>query len=101
MFHFIRSVGFVSVLSVVMIGGMSMPAMSAGPGPADGYDLHVQAPHLMANGEIGGPFHHYCKEIPAKKVFQIFRQRAAHPNCSAVARQSAKKVRKPRNARCI
>ena len=31
----------------------------------------------------------------------IFRQRVTYPNCSAVARQSAKKVRSPRNARWI
>ena len=85
MFHFIRSVGFVSVAIVVMIGGMSVPAISAGPGPADGYELHVQAPHLMANGEIGGPFHHYCKEIPAKKIFQCLLFETTDANAPLVA----------------
>jgi hypothetical protein len=34
--------------------------------PAVGYDIHVQAPHMMADGTPGGPFHHYCKGISAK-----------------------------------
>ena len=28
--------------------------------PAQGYDVHVLAPHLV-NGKIMGPYHHYCK----------------------------------------
>jgi hypothetical protein len=59
-----------SVLTLLVMGGMTTQAMSSGNGPADGYDLHVQAPHLMEDGTIGGPFHHYCKEIPDKKIFQ-------------------------------
>ena len=30
--------------------------------PLDGYTIHVSAPHVM-NGEVVGPFHHYCKPI--------------------------------------
>lgn len=58
-----------SVLTLLVMGGMTTLAMSSGNGPVDGYDLHIQAPHLMEDGTIGGPFHHYCKEIPAKKIF--------------------------------
>ena len=38
--------------SVVMIACMSASAMSLGPGPADGYDLHVYAPHFITDGEV-------------------------------------------------
>lgn len=42
-------------------------AMSAEPtSPAVGYEIHVQAPHMMADGTLGGPFHHYCKGISDK-----------------------------------
>ena len=53
----------------------SMPAPKAAPaapsmknsmGPAQGYDIHVQAPHLMHDGTVGGPFHHFCKGISDK-----------------------------------
>ena len=30
--------------------------------PADGYTIHVTAPHLV-NGREMGPYHHYCKVI--------------------------------------
>jgi len=40
----------------------SSPTMGGGS-PAHGYDIHIQAPHMMADGTTGGPFHHYCKGI--------------------------------------
>ena len=30
--------------------------------PADGYTVHVTAPHLV-DGHVMGPFHHYCKVV--------------------------------------
>ena len=32
------------------------------PNPLSGYTIHVSAPHMM-DGEVVGPFHHYCKPI--------------------------------------
>ena len=40
------------VLGVVSIGVAPTSALSASP--ADGYDIHVQAPHMMADGQLGG-----------------------------------------------
>jgi len=58
-----------SIKSVLPVGAslalafmlFATPALA--DGPADGYDIHVQAPHMMADGSVGGPFHHYCKGI--------------------------------------
>ncbi len=63
MLRSMRSMSFIVLLSVFCIGLTVTPAMSEGNGPADGFGLHVQAPHMMADGQIGGPFHHYCKGI--------------------------------------
>ena len=63
MLRSMRSMSFIVLLSVFCIGLTVTPAMSEGNGPADGFGLHVQAPHMMANGQIGGPYHHYCKGI--------------------------------------
>ena len=41
----------------------------AAPSPAAGYDVHVTAPHVV-NGEVMGPFHHYCKAISPEPVIQ-------------------------------
>lgn len=57
----INKILMMAMLSLVGFGFLATPAMSAGP--ADGYDIHVQAPHMMADGTVGGPFHHYCKGI--------------------------------------
>ena len=62
MFGSIRSMSFILLLSVCFVGIMITPAMSNGS-PADGFGLHVQAPHMMPDGQPGGPFHHYCKGI--------------------------------------
>lgn len=37
-------------------------APSAPPTPAQGFTVHVTAPHRV-NGHVMGPFHHYCKVI--------------------------------------
>ena len=55
----LRSVFIVGVLSFAVLGFMVTPAISGGP--TDGFDIHVQAPHMMADGTVGGPYHHYCK----------------------------------------
>ena len=56
-------------LSLIMIS-MTAACATAGdkmaekapPSPLDGYTIHVSAPHVM-DGEVIGPFHHYCKPI--------------------------------------
>jgi hypothetical protein len=62
----IQSFAFVGLLSLITVSFMATPAMSASLGPAHGYDIHVQAPHVMEDGTVGGPFHHYCKGISDK-----------------------------------
>ena len=81
----IRSLMGIGACSVLVLGSMTTPAMSGEKGPADGYDLHVQAPHLMADGEVGGPFHHYCKELPDKKIFQCLLFETTDANAPLVA----------------
>ena len=33
------------------------------PTPAQGYTIHVMAPHKFEDGSVHGPYHHYCKPI--------------------------------------
>ena len=66
--HILRSMFMVSVLSFAVLGFMVTPAISGGP--TDGFDIHVQAPHMMADGTVGGPFHHYCKGIQNGEILQ-------------------------------
>ena len=45
------------------------PVATATASPADGFDIHVMAPHVV-NGEVMGPYHHYCKVISPEPVIQ-------------------------------
>ncbi len=44
-------------------------APSSSPTPADGYSIHVLAPHVV-EGKVSCPFHHYCKVISPEPVIQ-------------------------------
>jgi hypothetical protein len=81
--HSIRSVIFVGALSLLTMGAMPTTAMSEG-GPAQGYDIHVQAPHMMPDGTPGGPFHHYCKGIN-DKILQCLLFETTEANAPLVA----------------
>ena len=37
--------------------------------PADGFSIHVTAPHMIQGHEMG-PVHHYCKPISPEPVIQ-------------------------------
>lgn len=47
--------------------------------PAVGYDVHVTAPHVV-NGEVMGPFHHYCKAISPEPVIQCILFETTEPD---------------------
>ncbi len=49
---------FTGLVSFLILAG------NASANPLEGYKIHVTAPHMM-NGEVIGPFHHYCKPINA------------------------------------
>jgi hypothetical protein len=63
---------FICLLSiaVALFGYTDASAEARKSGPAEGYDIHVLAPHQMENGSVGGPFHHYCKPIQGGYVLQ-------------------------------
>ena len=78
MLRSMRSMSFIVLVSVFFIGLTVTPAMSEGNGPADGFGLHVQAPHMMPDGQVGGPFHHYCKGI-SNEIIQCLLFRSTDP----------------------
>jgi hypothetical protein len=55
----LRSIFVVGVLSFVVLGFIVTLAISGGS--TDGFDIHVQAPHMIADETVKGPYHHYCK----------------------------------------
>ena len=82
---FIRPLGLVAVLSFIMWGSLTAPVISGeGSSPADGYTIHIQAPHMMADGTVGGPYHHYCKGI-SDEVLQCMLFESTDPKAKLVA----------------
>jgi uncharacterized protein DUF1264 len=74
--------------SLVVFGIISLigsaPAVSTGPAsPAAGYDIHVQAPHMMPDGTEGGPFHHFCKGI-SDQILQCLLFESSDPKAKLV-----------------
>jgi hypothetical protein len=78
---FIIGVMFSGAVVVCM---MPVTALSAEPSsPATGYDIHVQAPHMMHDGTPGGPYHHYCKGI-SDKILQCLLFESTDPKAALV-----------------
>ena len=61
-----RAIVIVGLITFGVAGWTIRPSTAKEPAtsstPADGYTIHVTAPH-MVNGHEMGPFHHYCKVI--------------------------------------
>jgi uncharacterized protein DUF1264 len=49
--------------------------------PADGFGIHVSAPHMIQGREMG-PVHHYCKPIAPDPVIQCLLYDSTDPNAT-------------------
>ncbi|MCS6302187.1 MAG: DUF1264 domain-containing protein [Nitrospira sp.] len=78
--QWLRVIGLLGI-----IGSVSAPVHSAEQAsPATGYDIHVQVPHMMPDGTVGGPFHHYCKGI-SDQILQCLLFESTDPKAKLVA----------------
>ena len=50
-------------------GSTGQETAAVDPTPAEGFDIHVMAPHVV-HGKVMGPYHHYCKVISPEPVIQ-------------------------------
>ena len=66
------------------------------PTPADGFAVHVTAPHMIQGHEMG-PVHHYCKTISAEPFIQCLLYDTDAPNAplTGVEYIIAKSVTRP------
>jgi hypothetical protein len=72
----------IAVAVSFLAGGVALGADKAGP--AEGYTIHVLAPHQMEDGTVGGPFHHYCKPVQKGLVFQCLLFKSTNPDAELV-----------------
>ena len=85
----IRTLSIASLLSFAVLSGAAFaqdkaaapaaPAAEKKPGPADGFNIHVMAPHKFEDGTVHGPYHHYCKGI-SPEVLQCLLFESTDPN---------------------
>lgn len=79
--------GLLAAIVMAAIGWSGVATQKAVAGeptsPAVGYEIHVQAPHMMPDGTPGGPFHHYCKGI-SDKILQCLLFESTDPKAPLV-----------------
>ena len=86
----IRALSIASVLSFAVLSmgaalaqdnapAPAAPAAEKKPGPADGFNIHVMAPHKFEDGTVHGPYHHYCKGI-SPEILQCLLFESTDPN---------------------
>ncbi len=69
-----------SLAALVVAGGTAAAQEAAPPlRPADGYTIHVSAPHLYQGREMG-PVHHFCKPIAPDPVIVCLLYDSMEPN---------------------
>src|SRR3979409_1792642 len=68
--------------SAPMLFAANQPAATKAS-PAEGYTVHVLAPHLV-NGKQMGPYHHYCKVLAPDPQIQCLIYDSTEPNANLV-----------------
>jgi len=71
-------------VALSLLAGGAAAAETNRTGPADGYTIHVLAPHQMEDGTVGGPFHHYCKPVQNGLIMQCLLFKTASPEAELV-----------------
>src|SRR5215510_14532509 len=85
MMNTLFQVGILASMCLAFMTAITSPALAEqGKSPAEGYTIHVQAPHVMEDGTVGGPFHHYCKGI-SDQILQCLLFESTDPNAKLVA----------------
>jgi len=87
---------FVLLLLAPSAGAQGNPPAS----PAEGYTVHVLAPHLV-DGKSMGPYHHYCKVIAPDPQIVCLIYESTEPNAMLMQVEyiMAKKLTRPRVSR--
>ena len=74
--------------ALVALTALVVPADGQQPtpsSPADGHTVHVTAPHVV-EGEIMGPYHHYCKVLSPEPVIECLCYGSSEPGAIPRAR---------------
>ena len=53
----------IAMTSAALLASNPLLAEEKAKSPADGYSIHLVAPHRHEDGTVHGPYHHYCKSV--------------------------------------
>ena len=73
-------------LVAILLGVLASPAAFAAgkkQSPAEGFNIHIVAPHRHEDGTVHGPYHHYCKSIKPE-IMQCMIFASTDPNAELV-----------------
>jgi hypothetical protein len=73
----LKVLGALGVLVIAAAPAIGQEAKA--PTPADGFTVHVTAPHVV-EGKVMGPYHHYCKVLSPEPVIQCLVYDSNDPN---------------------
>jgi hypothetical protein len=73
----------VVLCSIVLVTPPPLRAQEPPRSPAEGYAIHIVAPHRHEDGTIHGPYHHYCKPIKPE-IMQCLIFLSTDPNAELV-----------------
>lgn len=70
---------FLSAVAALAVAHPASGQTAMAASPAEGYNVHVTAPHVVA-GVTMGPYHHYCKVLSPEPVIQCLVYRSSDAN---------------------
>jgi hypothetical protein len=73
----------VVLCTVVLVTTPPLHAQEHPRSPAEGYTIHIIAPHRHEDGTVHGPYHHYCKPI-TPEIMQCLIFLSTEPNAELV-----------------
>jgi len=59
----VKKLYLITMFSATMVASSTLLAEEKVRSPADGFNIHLLAPHRHEDGTVHGPYHHYCKQI--------------------------------------
>src|SRR5512147_2212663 len=72
-----------AVCGAIIVSTPSFSAENKAQTPAEGFNIHVVAPHRHEDGTVHGPYHHYCKAI-RPEILQCLIFQSTDPNAELV-----------------
>jgi hypothetical protein len=73
----------IALLGVATLVTSPVSAKQEVKSPAEGFNIHIVAPHRHEDGTVHGPYHHYCKPIKPE-ILQCMIFNSTDPNAELV-----------------